>query len=500
MSSLRFWKRQEQIPASELGRTNPVRFGIIVIVALAIAVYFGFAKHLPFQKGFQLKGVFATAQNIAPKSPVRVAGINVGVVKSVKREGSVGVVTMEIENKGLPIHSDATLKIRPRIFLEGNWFVELQPGSPSGKTVGSGYTIPITQTANPVQLDQVLDALNSDTRTNLQEFLAEYGKALEQKPTPAEDAIQEPEVRGLNGAQGFNKAYQLGPRALRGSAIVNQALAGSTRRDIAKLIASADRVTKALDVHEQELGEWVDNFNTFIGELAAQSSSLGRAVAELPGALHNAHRAFNAFNAAFPSVRSFAKAIIPGVKQTPATIALAEPWIEQVKASLTPSELGGVAQGLREGAPWTARLVGAQAGFQKQTDEFSKCLTRVIFPAGNTKLQDGSNTTGVEDYKEFWYTMVGLAGIGQTFDGNGMMTSFLVGGGGPTFRSAPVTEINSSQQGVQLVARTPLIPKGTRPALPRSEPPYKPLVPCYTQSLPEFNGPLSEGPADGSGG
>ncbi len=88
---------------------------------------------------------------------------------------------MEIESRGLPIHSDATLKIRPRIFLEGNWFVELQPGSPSAKNVSSGHTIPITQTSDPVQLDQVLDALNTDTRANLQTFLIEYGKALTQQ-------------------------------------------------------------------------------------------------------------------------------------------------------------------------------------------------------------------------------------------------------------------------------------------------------------------------------
>jgi hypothetical protein len=25
------------------------------------------------------------------------------------------------------------------------------------------------------------------------------------------------------------------------------------------------------------------------------------------------------------------------------------------------------------------------------------------------------------------------------------------------------------------------------------------MVPCYTQALPQFNGPLASGPADGSG-
>src|SRR6202035_2894126 len=98
--------------------------------------------------------------------------------------------TMEIESRSLPIHADATLKIRPRIFLEGNWFVELQPGSPSARTLSSGATIPITQTSDPVQLDQVLDALNTDTRSNLQTFLIEYGDALTRNPNAGEDAEQ----------------------------------------------------------------------------------------------------------------------------------------------------------------------------------------------------------------------------------------------------------------------------------------------------------------------
>ena len=47
--------------------------------------------------------------------------------------------------------------------------------------------------------------------------------------------------------------------------------------------------------------------------------------------------------------------------------------------------------------------------------------------------------------------------------------------------------------------RAPLQPLGTRPAYPAEEPPYQPLVPCYKQALPNFNGPLSQGPADGNG-
>jgi phospholipid/cholesterol/gamma-HCH transport system substrate-binding protein len=204
MSRLRWWRRRDEVPVIELYRTNPVRFAIVLLGILAIVVYFGFTKHVPFKHGFRLNAQFATAVNIKGKSPVRIAGVDVGKVSSIKRVGDTGLVSMEIESNGLPIHSDATVKIRPRIFLEGNWFVELQPGSPSAKTLSSGATLPTTQTSDPVQLDQVLDALNTETRANLQDFLAGFGDGLTRKPNAAEDAEQDPDVRGLNGAQALN--------------------------------------------------------------------------------------------------------------------------------------------------------------------------------------------------------------------------------------------------------------------------------------------------------
>jgi phospholipid/cholesterol/gamma-HCH transport system substrate-binding protein len=496
----RFWRRHHEIPVVELARSNPVRFGIAVLVILALVVYFGFTKRIPFKHGFRLKAEFASALNIHPKSPVRIAGVNVGTVTSIARDHKAGLVTMEIESKGLPIHRDATLKIRPRIFLEGNWFVELQPGSPSSPAVSSGDTIPVTQTSDPVQLDQVLDALNTDTRANLQTFLIEYGKALTQKPTAAEDAEQDPDVRGLNAAQAINKAYHRGPKALRATAVLNQAITGTEPHDLSKLVKGIGKVSSALNVHEQQLGELIENFNTFFEALAAQSSSLRATVAELPSSLHAIDRGLSGLQASFGPTRRFAHNIIPGVKQTNPTVAAALPWIEQVKASLAPSELGGVASGLAAAMPSLAQLEAEQVPLFQQTELFDKCLTNVFYPAGNTKIQDGSSTSGVEAYKEFWYSLVGLAGIGQHFDGNGVMPKFLVGNSGATLVSQPVGIVGQpiQKEALRLLGRSPLPPLGTRPAFPGEEPSYQPSAPCYKQALPEFNGPLSQGAADGT--
>ncbi|HTU77683.1 MAG TPA: MlaD family protein [Solirubrobacteraceae bacterium] len=499
MSPVRLWRRQDRVPVMELQRRNPVRAGIVLLVILAIAVYFAFEKKIPFTHGFRLNAQFASAIDIQGKSPVRIAGVTVGQVTSIKRDRNTGLVSMEIESRGLPIHTDATVKIRPRLFLEGNWFVELQPGSPSARTVSSGYTIPVAQTSDPVQLDQVLDALNTDTRANLQSFLINYGEALTRKPEAPENAEQEPEVRGLNAAQALNRTYARGPKSLRGGAIDTQAVTGTEADDLSKLVASINKVAAALNVHEQDLSELFPNYNSFFSSLASQSTSLTRLVAELPGTLLSVQQGLAGLDESFPPTRAFAHDILPGVKNTDRTVAATLPWIEQVKASLSPAELGGVAKGLQEAVPPLTRLTSEQTTLYDQTELFNKCMTNVIYPAGNTKLQDGSSTSGVEDYREFWYSLVGLASIGQNFTGNGPSVNALVGNSGNVLRSLPTSKVGSDVKGAELLGRSPLPPLGTRPAFPAEEPPYEPLVPCYKQALPNFNGPLSQGPADGGG-
>ena len=81
------------------------------------------------------------------------------------------------------------------------------------------------------------------------------------------------------------------------------------------------------------------------------------------------------------------------------------------------------------------------------------------------KIDDGALSTGAENYKEFWYTMVGLAGEGQNFDGNGMYVRFQPGGGDQT-----VSLGASGGTADKLFANAILKPLGTRPGLPGQAP------------------------------
>ena len=164
---------------------SPFRAGILALVVVGLFTYFGFTKANPFANPYEFKAAFNDVNNLKPKSPVRIAGVEVGKVKKVEPidegEGDgAAMVTMELEEKALPIKKDAELKIRPRIFLEGNFFVDLEPGSPSADELDEDGTIPVTQTAAPVQWGDLLTALQSDTRSDLQTFLREYSKGLDE--------------------------------------------------------------------------------------------------------------------------------------------------------------------------------------------------------------------------------------------------------------------------------------------------------------------------------
>jgi phospholipid/cholesterol/gamma-HCH transport system substrate-binding protein len=474
---------------------SPVAVGALVIVLIVIGTYFGFSKHVPFTHGYRLKAVFASATSIRKNSPVRIAGVNIGKVKAIERQSGTdaAVITMEIDKAGLPIHKDATAKIRPRIFLEGNFFVELQPGTPSAPTLSSDDTLPITQTSEPVQLDQVLTALQSDTRQDLQDALQGYGSALTYKPTAIDDRGQDPAVRGETAAKSLNDATRTAPSAFKNTAIVNDAFLGTEPHDLSGAIKGLGRTARALDVNERQLQDLVVNFDRTMATFAGEAANLRATIALLPGTIHNANRALTSLNDAFPATRAFAREILPGVRETPATIDASFPWIAQTRRLLSQAELRGLVQDLRPTTNNLAAVTDQTIALLPQVDLVAQCATNVILPTGDIKISDGALSTGKENYKEFWYTMVGLAGESQNFDGNGEYVRFQPGGGSQTFSTGVVPAI-----GDRLYGNAPAKPLGTRPEFPGKRPPYHPEAPCKDQKIPDLNAART-GPADGAG-
>jgi virulence factor Mce-like protein len=485
-------QRKIVMPRRFQGRVSTVRAGTLTILVLVVAVYLAFTKALPWQQPFEFNAVFQTGNSLRLDSPVRIAGVNVGKVTAVDRAKNSDLVkvTMTLEDTGQPIHSDATAMIRSRIFLEGNFFVDLRPGTPGSPLVHDGDTLPVTQTATPVQLDQLLTALQTGDRQYLQDLLKGFGDALTRRPTAADNAQQDPLVRGKSAAQALNQSLNDAPSALKNSYQVSQALLGTEPHDLSKLVKGLAKVTTALSTNEEQLKDLITNFNRFFSIFASEEGNLTRSVKLLAPTLEHAHSSLRSLNAALPQLGGFARDILPGVKETQPTIAAVSPWIAEAQKLFARSELGGLLHSLRPAINSFAIATNESFNLFKQTNLTSRCFNEVILPSGNVALNDGPLSTGVQNYKEFWYTVVGLAGESQGFEGNGSYTRTATGGGDVLVKSGKLANRPKSRDVVYGHALVP--PRGTRPARPAKAPPIKTNVACYTNPKPDLNGPASK--------
>ena len=471
-------------------RPSNAMIALIFIVVFTVGPYLAFTKHIPFTgHGYTLNATFANGVNISTNSPVRIAGVDVGKVIEVGRDGDNTEVRFTIEGKGRPIHDDAFATIRPRIFLEGNFFVELDPGSPSAPELDSDATIPVSRTSTGVQLDEILTALQSPVRADLSRLLGSFGTALNRQPTPAEDATQLPEVKGKTGAEGLNGALLYGGPAGRYAAQVTNAFLGTETGDLSRLVAGAGRTFGALARREADLQGLIVNFNTFTGALAAQSSNLSATVRELAPTLRIGRKSLVSLNRTLPPLRAWAIEFRPAVAEVPALIAAGKPWLEQARPLLSGKEAGGVARLLREATPGLAGA--AQAGKANTIPEINRislCASRVFVPAGNETIDDQFSTGG-PNYRDFFYFLANFAGITQNFDGNGYYLRAQAGGGGTLVKQTnPDSQFTVDED---LWAHTVTAPTGVQPQL-GGRPPKKPNVRCSTQPVPDINGPLGQ--------
>jgi phospholipid/cholesterol/gamma-HCH transport system substrate-binding protein len=475
------------------GGPGPMTFGVIAVILVALGLYLAFTKNIPFTShGYEVKATFGNAVNIATKSPVRIAGVNVGKVTTKEAAGDNTVVSFTVDNEGRPIHEDASAQIRPRLFLEGNWFVDLDPGTPGSPEMEAGGSIPITRTSTSVQVGDVLRTLQIPERANLQKLLDGLGTGLNKKPTAEEDLTFEPSVQGLSGGEALNLAYLSGEKAARGTAIVNQATLGEEPNDLGNLLRGLSRVTGTVNKRGDDLQGFVINFETFTGALAAESGNLSATIRELGPTLQIARTSLTSLNNALPALRGFAIAITPGINEIPRTIRVATPFTNQLKALLTDRELGGLAKISVQSTPASAKAINATLNLLPQIRNASLCVAENLVPTGEQVIQDGSLGTGQKASREFLYATVNAAGSSQNFDGNGPYVRFQVGGGPLSVKmDDPGAATGGLAPESPLYGRIETPTLGTTPA----ETGLPPLVSdqlCHDQDVPNLNGAAAD--------
>jgi len=440
--------------------------GVLAITTLVLFAYFGFTKANPFANPYELKAMFRDVQNLKTRSPVRIAGVEVGRVTKVepKDGGGAAEVTMELRDDALPLRDDARAQIRSRIFLEGNFFVDIQPGSPSRGELDDGSTIPITQTASTVTLPEILDTLDSDVRGDLQTFLHEYGTV----------ALQG------GGAKAFNRAIPSFEPAYRYGALTNDALLGvDPDHDVQRLLRGQQRTFAALASNPGALKELVTDLNTTAGAIARHDSELEAAVPALRDTLREGYPALGELNAALPTLRAFARDALPGVRSSAPALAAATPWMVQARGLVQQSELKGLAADLRHAVPSLVKLNTRLVPFLSQLRALSSCTNHVLVPFMESEIpsiEEGNSGHLVRE--QINRSFVGLAGESRVNDAN-----------------TPVFHIQGVNPFKLATGRIEPAP----PLDANSPPPHRPDVPCETQQAPNLSAPGGDATLYGGG-
>lgn len=477
--------------------------GFVLVLVIAAGSIVAYTKELPWSDKFTVSATFDSAQNVRSRTPVRIAGVDVGEVTGVEllggpgsdqvastgdplpaQEGGTGgaKVTFELEESALPLHEDAQFKIRPRLFLEGNYFIEVSPGTPSSPAVGDGHAFPINQTAYAVQLDQVLTTLQSDVRNNLQTLLRELGAAFI--------------VHG--GADGFRELHRTSPDAYRYTAVVNEAFLGTQKGDLSGTISGLQKVLGALAADEQELRDLVTNFRAFTGSFAAEDQALAAAIDQLPDTLAAADPAFANLNAAFPPLRAFAREALPGVRSSAPSLRASRPFFRQLRLLMGEPELRGLVSDLRPTVPELAELNQENIALFSQNRALSSCFNEVVVPWSKDEVKpiDPLNKYDHDPYgkvfEETWYGITGTAAESRSGDANGQHLR-TQGASGPNLVRTP----DVGGLGSDAFALTQFEILGAMPRISDSiKTTFEPAVACETQEPPNLEAGGADGPAD----
>jgi len=164
---------------------NPVLIGAATTLVIVVAVFLAYNANqgLPFVPTYNLKAQVPNAANLVKGNDVRIGGTRVGIVDSIRpvrdrRTGAVSAVLgLKLETTVSPLPRDSTVLVRSRSAL-GLKYVDIARGR-SRQGFADGATLP-ARAATPaaVELDEVLNMFDDDTRAASQVNLREFGNAL----------------------------------------------------------------------------------------------------------------------------------------------------------------------------------------------------------------------------------------------------------------------------------------------------------------------------------
>jgi virulence factor Mce-like protein len=313
--------------------------GNLVVIVLFVLSCFGllmflwesFGGPLPLKpKGYRFTVAFPRTLLLAEQSDVRISGVNVGHVISLKlgKDGRTHA-TVEVAGQYAPIRSDMHAILRQKTLL-GETFVQLIPESRTASYLPDQGQLPNSQVEPSVTLDDILASFDAKTRRAWQVWFQSiavglYGRG---EQVNASFAQLEPFVEHANQLVTILASQEGAVRGLvHNTGVVFDALAGRDHQ-LEGLIANGERTFHAA---------------------AASSQAFANAFRELPAFEHNSTVALQELDKFSVIANPYLDEFVPAEEQLSLLLNATKPFAPPFNQFLT--ALGPLTKAAKTGLP-----------------------------------------------------------------------------------------------------------------------------------------------------
>ncbi len=285
-------------PAAPRPRSSRPRLGrIFGVGALVLVVLILLVLVLGGGGGANYKLVFAEAGQLVKGDQVQVGGVPVGTVTDITlRHDLRAEITINVDSSLTPLHQGTVAQVRvPSLSSVANRYILLSLGPNNNPALSDGATLPASATREVVDLDQLFNTLNPQTRRGLSQFI-----------------------------QGTAEQYAGAGRALAGSIEYFPPFLSATshffgelvrdQRVFTSFLVETAKAVTTIGARREALAGLVEHANTTFQAIGSAQTQLAQGLRQLPIALRAGNHAFAEVPATFGSLKALVDASKPTTK------------------------------------------------------------------------------------------------------------------------------------------------------------------------------------------
>ncbi|WP_240487137.1 MCE family protein [Actinomadura flavalba] len=247
-----------------------LRAGTAVLVLAVLAAVAVVLLREPPQR--RLTAYFTSAVGLYPGADVRILGMPVGEVVSVKPTGDAVRVELKYESKyKVPANAQAVIVNQT---LVADRYIQLTPAYTGGPVMADGRTLAVAQTRVPVEVDQVGSSLN------------DLSKALGPDGANANGSLSRLLEVGANTFEGQGDDVR---KTISDTSKMLSTLSAD-RGDIAKTIENLRIITGSMKANDQQIKQFSARLNGVSGQLVGEKEELTAALETLGPTLRNVQK------------------------------------------------------------------------------------------------------------------------------------------------------------------------------------------------------------------